>query len=212
MKNTKLTFQFDRLSGEERLRELILYISRECASDPTFGATKLNKILFFSDFASYFQTGKPITGVEYFRLEYGPAPKLLKKVRKAMIQNHELAVVEKEFFSKKQKRTIPLRKPLLEKHFKPDEIAFVAKIIRELWGMTATDVSELSHQLGWRIAAEEESIPYEASFLSEDPLTESDIEEARELNRKHCWEQIKVPVRRQFQKEVEECPEEAVPA
>src|SRR5580698_8863354 len=127
----KLTFEFDNLSGEERLRELILYISSECANDPTFGATKLNKILFFSDFLSFFETGKPITGVEYFRLEYGPAPKLLKKVRGQMIKNHELAVVETEFFSKKQHRTIPLRKPDLKKHFKPDEIAFVAKIIRE---------------------------------------------------------------------------------
>ena len=34
----------------DKFRELILYIAQESEGDPNFGATKLNKILFFCDF------------------------------------------------------------------------------------------------------------------------------------------------------------------
>lgn len=192
--DNKLTFRFPDLPGEERLKELILFISSECAKDPTFGATKLNKILFFSDFLFYRATGKPITGVEYFRLEFGPAPKPLVKVREEMIKNRDLVVLPSDYFQKKQQRTIPSREPELKKYFKPVEIAFVLTIIRSLWGKTAREVSDMSHQLAWRIVADRESIPYEACFLSEDAINETDIEEARELNQRYHWEPIESPI------------------
>jgi len=31
----------------DKFRELILYISQKCANDPSFGAIKVNKILYF---------------------------------------------------------------------------------------------------------------------------------------------------------------------
>ena len=34
-------------------------------ADSKFGATKLNKILWWSDFLACAQRGKPITGIEY---------------------------------------------------------------------------------------------------------------------------------------------------
>src|SRR6266498_2034018 len=79
--SSKLTFDFPEMDCEERLREMILYICAKCADDPAFGATKLNKILWFSDFLAYFQRGVPITGVAYQRLSRGPAPKRLVPVR-----------------------------------------------------------------------------------------------------------------------------------
>jgi hypothetical protein len=42
----KLTYKFDEYNSDERLQELILYIAEKCEEDPTFGATKLNKILY----------------------------------------------------------------------------------------------------------------------------------------------------------------------
>jgi hypothetical protein len=68
----------------KKLKELILYISQKCASDPNFGAIKLNKILYFSDFASFAHYGEPITGAEYQKLEQGPAPRRMVPVRNEM--------------------------------------------------------------------------------------------------------------------------------
>ena len=60
-----LKFEFPELDGNKRLRELVLYVSHKCSNDPTFGATKLNKILFYSDFWSFFRFGEPIAGLRY---------------------------------------------------------------------------------------------------------------------------------------------------
>ena len=39
--------------NDEKLRELIVYISDRCETDETFGAVKLNKILFLADFNAH---------------------------------------------------------------------------------------------------------------------------------------------------------------
>ena len=53
--------------NEGKFKELVLYIASRCERDPTFGAVKLNKELFFSDFWAYAEFGEPITGAEYIK-------------------------------------------------------------------------------------------------------------------------------------------------
>ncbi len=52
-----------------KLGELMLFISKRTAEDRRFGATKLNKVLFFSDFLAYRLLGDPITGAQYRKLD-----------------------------------------------------------------------------------------------------------------------------------------------
>src|SRR2546425_884388 len=66
--------------GDEKLAEMILHIAQLSEGDEPFGATKLNKILFYCDFLSYLYHGKPITGQEYQKLPNGPAPRRLVPV------------------------------------------------------------------------------------------------------------------------------------
>lgn len=183
----KLTFEFKALNGKARLRELILYISAKCTDDPTFGATKLNKILFYADFISYGRFGKPVAGLEYQRLPNGPAPKQLMPVRAKMQKDGELAIQQTAFYNKSQHRSIPLRDPDLSA-FTGTDIAMVDEVIHGLWGANATTVSELSHQRAWRIAKDRESIPYQAVFLSDEDCTEADVSRVRALNSEHKWE------------------------
>jgi hypothetical protein len=184
----KLTYKFKDIDGDALLKELILYISQKCADDPTFGATKLNKLLFYSDFFSYYRYGEPIAGIEYQRLPNGPAPKQLVPVRDEMIGDGDLAMQKITFFDKKQHRCIPLRDPDLDK-FKGRDIALIDELIKTLWGKTATEVSELSHQRAWRIAKDKESIPYQSIFLSDDDeLSDYDMSRVAQLNREHQWE------------------------
>jgi len=182
-----LTFEFPELEGNERLRELILYISQKCADDPTFGATKLNKLLFYSDFFSYFRFGEPIAGLEYQKLPNGPAPKQLVPVRQRMLANGDVRMQKTSFFDKQQHRCIPMRDPDLGK-FTGRDIALLDDLIKQLWGKTATEVSEVSHQRAWRVAKDRESIPYQAVFLSDDELTDADLDRVAALNQEHKWE------------------------
>ena len=73
-----MTFGSDNEEAKRALRELILFIADRCEDEPTFGATKLNKILFYADFLSYALYGEPIAGVTYRKLERGPVPTILK--------------------------------------------------------------------------------------------------------------------------------------
>jgi hypothetical protein len=59
---------------EKKLAELIVYVAGNIQDDATGGATKINKIVFYADFAAVRSQGYPITGVEYQKLENGPAP------------------------------------------------------------------------------------------------------------------------------------------
>lgn len=180
---SKLTFGSDDSATRTRLRELILYIADRSQDDPKFGATKLNKILYFSDFVSFREHGKPITGAMYMRLENGPAPTHLVPVRNEMVASGEIAMEPRRYYTYQQIVLKPLRKPNLSL-FTAEDIALVDAIIQELRELDAKELSDLSHNRAWQIANEREPIPYEAIFLSDDPLTEADVAWAHGLAEK----------------------------
>ena len=118
---------------ERKLAELILYISQKCAQDPDFGATKLNKILYFSDFFAYGNWGESITNCEYQNLRGGPAPRRLLLVRDQLKSDGHL-VIQPVYLPSGvvQHRTVNLREPDLT-DFKSREIALVDNVIDKLY-------------------------------------------------------------------------------
>ena len=180
------TISFPKLHPDKRLGELMLYVAKRCQFDPNFGGTKLNKILFYSDFCSFGRRGKPITGAEYVKQEFGPIPKRLVPVRQQLEQRKEAAVQKVDFLGREQQRLVALREPDLSL-FTGEEIALVDEVIEYLKGKTAKEVSELSHNRIWRVARLGHSIPYEAVFVSDDNPTEGDIERGKELVQQHGW-------------------------
>ena len=181
-----MTYTFDKPYGDDRLKEIIIYISSKCQDDPTFGATKLNKILYFSDFTSFSECGEPVTGVEYMRLGQGPVPKHLIPVSEHMKAKHEIFIETREYFGHEQLRVIPMREANID-IFKPRDIAIVDEVIRLLWGETADRVSRMSHGIAWKMFQDKQSIPYEAAYLSNASPTQEDIDWAEELIAKNGW-------------------------
>ena len=151
---------------DERLRQLILYVSLRSQGDTFFGAVKLNKILFFSDFIAYLVLGKAITGTKYFALPEGPAPRRLLPIRDAMISDNQIVIQQVSLFGEYlQERTIALKQPKLD-IFTASQIAIVDWVIDRLRGKTAKEASEESHKfLGWKIAKDKETIPYGAALM-----------------------------------------------
>jgi hypothetical protein len=151
--------------SEKKFRELILLICARSEGDKKFGATKLNKLLFHSDFSAYLTFGKPITGQAYFKLPKGPAPKYLKPVVVKMQNAEELAYKEIEFYGKAQKKPIALRQPDVTV-FTSKEIDLVHKTIQKYWNYSASEISEHSHIfVGWKAARMQEVIPYSTALV-----------------------------------------------
>ena len=178
--------QFD----EEKFRELVLYIAAQCEEHPFFGATKLNKILFFSDFIAYERLGAPITGAEYVALEYGPGPRRWVPIRQDMLLDGEIEIR----LTGSQQRVVARRSPDLET-FSPGEREVVDMVITALEYQDAESVSALSHRfLGWQAARAEflasgiaTAIPYETVHVSNKPLTQAEVQEGKALAEQHDW-------------------------
>lgn len=158
-----------------KFKEAILYVSQKCESDVTYGATKLNNVLFAADMMAYFSRGRAITGVDYMKLQMGPAPRQLVPVRDEMVLQGELEIKLVPCGEYVQKRPVARREPDLSV-FKADDLAYLDEAIKGLRGHYASVVSEWSHGfIGWRIADEGENIPYEACLIDPGALTEDDL-------------------------------------
>lgn len=151
-----------------KLKELILYISEKCQFRPNFGATMLNKILFFSDFMAYAKFKESITGEDYFKLPYGPAPKYLLEAQESLLKEDLIIIQQRETINGIQKRTIPTGREANLSIFRPEFISIVDEVIEAIKDENAESVSGLSHKFyGWQIAKEREVIPYSSIFLVE---------------------------------------------
>ncbi len=164
-----------------RFEELILLVARRCERDSTFGATKLNKLLFFADFAAYRKLGRSLTGADYQKLEHGPAPKQLLPTREALLERGDLFPITRDYFGKEQKRLIAGREPDVS-GFSGEEIALVDEIIDSLRDLDAAAVTQLSHTfIGWRAVEYGDVIPYETAKVQPELLTEDDRNATRTL-------------------------------
>jgi hypothetical protein len=168
-------------SREQKLAELILYISKLSEGDETFGSTKLNKLLFYSDYTAYLKLGTPITSVAYLRLDHGPAPVNLVRLRDRLVHTGVLQMVTTRFHNRTQEKPIALRETDFSV-FSAQEISIVDRIVNQFKGMRAAEISDLSHNfVGWRLAKKNEVIPYSVARVHRREPTLKEIAYAQEL-------------------------------
>lgn len=143
------------------LKKLILYIAELCKDKSNFGATHLNKILYFSDFFHYKYTGKSISGASYFKLERGPAPRHLIKASEELIADGRLEIKEVPTLGGyKQKRSVPIG--FVDDTFLEDwQKELIASIADQACDQKATILSLISHKhLAWELAELHQDIPF----------------------------------------------------
>jgi Protein of unknown function (DUF4065) len=181
-----LHFEFATPNRDARFKELLLYVSYQCIDDSTYSKVKLLKILFFSDFESFGVYGAPITGVPYKKLPYGPCPVDFPRIQEEMLRNNQIRIFSRRVYEFSSQRLFPLDKPTLELLAARD-ISIVDGWIRFFWNKTAKEVSDYSHGKAWEIAKQSELIPYEAVFISDEPVTFEDVDRAKELAKQYGW-------------------------
>ena len=82
-----------------------------------------------------------------------------------LIADGEASLVAEEFLGYQQHRLVPLRGADLTV-FSAEELATIDKVLDDLRGLNARQVSDLSHEeAGWRLVGFGDDIPYEAALV-----------------------------------------------
>ncbi len=183
---SKLHFEFAIPNKETRLKALVLYVSWKCRSDSSFSETKLYKILFYSDFEVYGRYRLPITGTRYKKFPFGPAPANFKRLQDEMLGDRLIRVVKHKVHDHVRQCVLPLQDPG-PVMFSEREMSVVDKWILFFWNKTAKEVSRFSHGKAWKLANMGDPIPYDAVFISDDPVTYDEVEKVKELAKQHGW-------------------------
>lgn len=179
----KLTYSVAVPNGQQRFRELIVYIAKKSEGDDRFGSTKLNKLLHKIDFTSFLRTGIPMTGTRYHCNHNGPTPVAFMPVQRELKAEGAVEEIEKTirgYAGKPQRRLAARRDPDMS-YFSPSEVEMIDKIIMESWGKDGTQMSDESHGVAWKSRKKGDSLPYETAYLSDEPLSQSDIHLTKQL-------------------------------
>lgn len=163
----------------QKFRDLVCHIIQECSDDPSqLGAIRLNKILWFSDVVAYQVDGQSITGETYVKRRFGPAPKRMKQVLRYLEKHGEITITEPEFeFDTTRFESLKSRPDRLSNR----EKQIISAVRGAVLGKTANEISEMSHDLIWKIAEEGEEIPLCASLAAmPGEVSENDIQWAKD--------------------------------
>jgi hypothetical protein len=179
--------------NERRFKDLLLYVAKSLANDPTFGETKANKVLFFSDFEAYRRLGEPITGADYQKNLYGPTARRYPVLRDELLRWGQLKVERRLVADHVQDVLIPLDIEPNMKQFSSEEVAIVDAVIEEMRQYTNIEVSDLSHEraAGWDLVELGDSIPYHSALISTKQPSEEMFRHAQQLARDRNWAEIR---------------------
>ena len=188
----KLTYRVDLPGAQERLRELVIYVSMKSFSMERFGLIKLNKILWKADFSAFAARSVPVSGRAYQRLPLGPAPVEMAPLLAEMVQD---GLIKLELISFGvgadgqeiiEKRPIALTEPNL-RWFSPDDLYFVDKAIQYYWNMSGMETSDDSHGVAWKSRNNLDPMPYESAYLSDAEIGCEQRTRILELARERGW-------------------------
>jgi hypothetical protein len=180
-----LHFSFPVEKAIQRFRELIIYVASKSTDDLSFGAQKLNKILYYSDFMAFYRFGVPLTGQRYFKIQNGPAPRAMIPIEQELAAEGAIRFDTVSVGGQQQKRTVAMREPILS-HFSKDELLLVDEVISTLWSQTAAQVSDAIHDVKWSVIQYKDDLPYEFAYLDGE-VTADDNARSVELAREHGW-------------------------
>lgn len=132
----------------EKLINAIVYFLRGTNHCHTL---KLFKLLNFSDFEHFRQTGRTIFGLEYRALPKGPVPtELLEEMKRGGAQDLKAAInlteIKDDITGELKRRDLKPRIAFDVKWFTPRELKVLARIAEFFRDLKADDMSEFSHK------------------------------------------------------------------
>ncbi len=128
----------------DKLAEMVVYFAEKIKVTPT----KMNKLLFYSDFLNYKLTGVSISGTRYFAHTHGPVPKKFRTLFDYLADQQMIDLVSVQYqngfigeeFVKNPSRTFN------SALFDDSEIIVLNKIVATFERYNASEMKELSHE------------------------------------------------------------------
>lgn len=163
--------------SEEKFKQLLLYILKKCGSKPNVGETVLYKLLYFCDFDYFERYEKPLTGMPYKRLQYGPVPdqSVYNPIVNRMIKNNELERISRPYADETIQTKYVVFVEADETVFSPQEISVIEKVVNRLSDLNARQIKDhVHHDYPWLIHADGEIIDYGTVFGREGEFAQRD--------------------------------------
>ncbi|MDH4248011.1 MAG: Panacea domain-containing protein [Deltaproteobacteria bacterium] len=166
------------MKSEKKYIEMVHYVINKCKNPSNLGATKLNKILWFSDTFAYRSIGVSISGCAYEKRQHGPVPRGVVSVLDQLVKKQKIAVKEPD--TKYAPREFVSLSPPDTAVFSDDEREILDIVIDEITeNHTAKSISDLSHDAIWNAANIGEEIPLFAVFaVAEEEPSDKDFARA----------------------------------
>jgi uncharacterized phage-associated protein len=160
-------------SREKLLNAIAFFVKNTKAC----GKTKLYKLLYFLDFQHFTETGRSVTGLDYYAWPMGPVPRAL---------HDELLMPAKDFAAQFSIENVTLRsggemlkleplKSFNPEHFSKRERRIMDELAREFFDKKADDMIEATHveNLPWHQVykiqgRKQEVIPYDLALRKGD--------------------------------------------
>jgi hypothetical protein len=164
-----------------RLPDLLHYVIAIC--DPSaLGATKLNKICWYSDLEAFRLYGRTISGADrYRRMPHGPTPTGAHFILQNLQRDGKIAISEQNYYGRPKTMYMSQRRPNLTA-FSAEEIAIVDLIANIICSKhTATSISLASHDALWEEIELGEDIPVAAASVISGEITAEDLDWARQV-------------------------------
>lgn len=161
--------------NREKLKAVVHYVCAQCEPHE-LGNVKLHKILYFSDMLHFMATNKPLTGADYLKQQFGPVARHLSAILAELVREKKLQINQRDYFGFKKSDYISIGSQAAAS-LSNSETDLLNEVIDFVCARTAKEISELNHDMAWRLADIGERIPY-AAVLGMEPvtITQADVE------------------------------------
>jgi hypothetical protein len=150
-----------------KFKAMVHLIVESCHDPERLGATRLNKICWFSDTTAYRMSGVPITPETYVKRPKGPVPKTILRVIRELESDGTLLVREGSHPVYRTRLFYSLKDPD-KSLFSDQELGIIEWMTGTICkDHTAASISEISHDQIWAAAADGEEIPLYATLVAE---------------------------------------------
>jgi len=157
--------------SREKLINSIIYFLKNTNN---CGKTKLFKLLYYLDFMHFRETGRSITGLNYYAWDFGPVPKSLFNEMENPSADLEKSIFIPQKTDKNDKSFVEIKtkKKFDDKYFTKRELRILENVAFIFKDAKAEDIMEASHlpnqpwDMTIRTKGEKEKIAYELALDS----------------------------------------------
>ena len=162
------------MAAYAKFKDLVHYIVYECKDRPDrLGAVRLNKALWYTDVGAFKEHGKPITGETYVKHQYGPVPRRIDEALEDLRREGKIVIRERSSLYDTRK-FISLVDP--DPHALSDEERRrTSEVVAAVCSVTASRISDMTHDAIWDAAYAGEEIPIWATLAANDGEITQDV-------------------------------------